>query len=273
MRFAGAPIARIALIGAFALVFLWSLRATEADPGQLVSGAPAVWNLLTRLYPPRFEIAPQLTYLRVGALTVGPFGLPATLPALLETIQMALVGTVGALFISLPIAFIAARNTAPHPIFYYATRALLNVNRATPELIFALIFVAAVGLGPFPGVLALAVGSVGTVGKLYAEAIEAIDPGPVLAVRATGATPMQIFRYAVLPQALPNVASYSLYLFEHNVRAASVLGVVGAGGIGFLVAKYLALFQYHEMLGAMMLLIVAVTAIDRLSDHLRHRLI
>ena len=138
-----------------------------------------------------------------------------------------------------------------------------------PDIIFALIFVAAVGLGPFSGVLALAVGAIGFMGKLYAEAIESIDPQQVQAVRATGANPLQTFVFGAVPQALPLVAAYSLLLFETNVRSATILGIVGAGGVGFVLSKYMALFQYQRLLGALILIILAVTLIDRASDALR----
>ena len=125
-----------------------------------------------------------------------------------------------------------SRNIAP-PAVYGVTRFLLNTNRAIPDIIFALVFVAAVGLGPFGGVLALAIGSIGFMAKVYAEAIEAIDPQQVLAVSATGASRAQTIVYAVAPQAMPMIASYSLLLFETNVRSATILGIVGAGGVGF----------------------------------------
>ena len=140
-------------------------------------------------------------------------------------------------------------------------------------MIFALIFVSAVGLGPFGGVLALAVSSIGFMAKMYAEGIESIDPQQLLAVRATGANQLQTFLYGVTPQAMPLVASYSLYLFEHNIRAASILGIVGAGGVGFVISKYMALFQFRNLMGALILIIIVVTGIDRLSDFLRRKLI
>jgi phosphonate transport system permease protein len=200
-------------------------------------------------------------------------GWPVVIPAIVETLQIALIGTVGAILVSLPFALLAARNVSPHPTVYQVTRVLLNANRAIPELIFALIFVVAVGLGPFAGVLALVIGSIGALGKLYAESIEAIDPQQVLAVRATGAPRLHIFNYAVIPQAFPNMASYSLLLFESNVRAATILGIVGAGGVGFIIQKYLALFQYQEMIGATLIIIIVVTFIDRISDYVRKRII
>jgi phosphonate transport system permease protein len=199
--------------------------------------------------------------------------MPTVLAYIVETLQMAIVGTIVGVIISLPLGLLAARNVSPHPAVYQATRLLLNVNRAIPEIIFALIFVAAVGLGPFGGVLALGVGAVGSLAKLYAESIEQIDPQQVLAVRATGAGPMQTFIYGVVPQAMPLIATYSLLNFEHNVRSATILGLVGAGGIGFILQKYISLFQYRELMGTLIFIIVMVTVIDRVSDYLRKKLI
>jgi phosphonate transport system permease protein len=198
---------------------------------------------------------------------------PGILPFVIETLQMALVGTVGAAVLAIPFGLLAARNTSPHPSVYQAVRLVMNANRAVPELIFALIFVAAVGLGPFTGVLALSIASVGSLGRLYAEAIEQIDPQQVLAVRATGASSLLVFRYAVVPQVLPLIATYSLTYFEHNVRAATILGVVGAGGVGLRLNQYIGLFQFRELMGAVLVLVIAVTIIDRLSARLRSQLI
>jgi phosphonate transport system permease protein len=184
---------------------------------------------------------------------------------------MAIVGTLLAIVMSAPLAVLAARNIA-HPIVYSISRFFLNTNRAIPDIIFALIFVAAVGLGPFGGVLALAIGSIGFMGKVYAESIEAIDPQQVLAVRATGASRAQTIVYAVVPQALPMIASYSLLLFEQNVRSATVLGIVGAGGVGFELNKYMALFQYQLLTGALIIIVIGVTLLDRVSDRIRKRI-
>jgi phosphonate transport system permease protein len=186
---------------------------------------------------------------------------------------MAIIGTTLAIFISIPFALLAARNVAPHPLVYQSARMLLNWNRAIPDLIFALIFVAAVGLGPFGGVLALGIGSVGFMGKVYAESIEAIDPQQVKAIQATGAGRVQTIFYSVFPQAMPMVTSYSLLLFESNVRSATILGLVGAGGVGFTITKYMALFQYDKLLGALIFIILMVTIVDRFSDWLRSKLI
>lgn len=200
-------------------------------------------------------------------------GWPVLIAFIVETVQMALIGTAGAIIFSIPFGLLAARNVSPSPVIYQITRFFLNANRAIPELVYALIMVSAVGLGPFAGVLALIIGSIGSMGKLYAESIEAIEPQQVAAVRATGASSLQVFNYSVIPQAFPMMASYSLLLFEGNVRAATILGIVGAGGVGFIIQKYIQLFQYHKLMGAVVVIIIVVTLIDRISDYIRKRII
>lgn len=260
-----------------AVVVLWSVNGTGANLGTLIEGTPNIVDFVTRLFPPRWDI--QSVPVAVPGPLQGVLGeqltlaMPRVVPYIVETLQMAMIGTLLGVVLSIPLGLLAARNVAPHPWIYTTARLLLNVNRAVPDIIFALIFVAAVGLGPFGGVLALAVGAVGSTAKLYAESIEAIDPQQALAVRATGASRLQTFLYGVLPQAMPLIASYSLLLFEHNVRSATILGLVGAGGVGFILSKYISLFQYRELMGALIFIIVMVTLIDWLSGYLRRRLI
>jgi phosphonate transport system permease protein len=271
-----------ALLTIFA-VLAWGMNGTNARPGELIAGLPSIADFIRRLFPPMFDTVPlplALPAFELFGLSIPSLGWPAvTLPfpevvtAIIETVQMALIGTVIGVILAAPFGLLAARNTSPHPWIYQSTRLLLNANRALPEILYALVFVAAVGLGPFGGVLALALGAVGSMGKLYAEAIESIDPQQVLAVRATGANSLLTFIYGVVPQALPLIASYSLLLFEGNIRHASILGLVGAGGIGFLIGKYMALFQYTRLMGAVILLVITVTIIDRVSDALRKRII
>jgi phosphonate transport system permease protein len=198
---------------------------------------------------------------------------PGILPFVIETVQMAVIGTLLAMVLAIPLSLLAARNTSPHPAVYQGVRLIMNMNRAVPELIFALIFVAAVGLGPFTGVLALGIAAMSSLARLYSEAIEQINPQQVLAVRATGAGPLHVFNYAVVPQVLPLIASYTLSYFEHNVRAASILGVVGAGGVGLRLNQYIGLFQFRELMGAVLVLVVVVTILDRASASLRARMI
>ncbi len=254
-------------------VLLWSLRGSGASLGALIEGTPTMLDFLRRIFPPRWDVQPVALAVPGAPEAQIVIPLPRVVPYIVETLHMALIGTLLGVALSFPFGLLAARNLAPHPLVYHATRLLLNINRAIPDILFALIFVAAVGLGPFAGVLALGVGAIGALGKLYAEAIEAIDPGPTLAVRATGASRLQTFVYGVLPQALPLMASYSLLLFEHNVRSATILGLVGAGGVGFILTTYISLFQYRELIGALILIIIMVTLIDWLSGQLRRRII
>jgi phosphonate transport system permease protein len=273
----------VALAALIAALYLWGLVGTQVRPAALAEGLPNILDFVGRLLPPAWKMVETPLGTPALALPLGlhvpPLGrpdvmmpVPEVLVAIVETVQMAIIGTSIAVVISLPFGLLAARNTSPHRLVYQATRLFLNLVRAIPEIILALMFVAAVGLGPFAGVLALSVAAIGFMGKLYAEAIEAIDPQQVLAVTATGATRAQTFVYGVVPQALPLVASYALLLFETNVRLATVLGVVGAGGVGFLLNTYMALFQYQNLMGALILIVLAVTCIDRMSDAVRKRL-
>jgi phosphonate transport system permease protein len=258
---------------AILLILLWSLAGVQPDQEQLGRGKPpllSILDFLQNLFPARWDMAQATIGLGTTPLT---FSYPIALTAIFQTIQIALIGTLGGVIMALPFGLLAARNTSPHPVIYQGTRLFLNAIRAVPELIYALLFVSAVGLGPFPGALALAFAGIGSKGKLYAEAIEAIDPQQVLAVRATGANRLQAFMYGVVPQAIPLVLSYSILSFEANVRAATILGIVGAGGLGFLLQKYMQLFQFRELMGAIILVIVTVTVIDRISDYLRKKFI
>jgi len=174
----------------------------------------------------------------------------------IETLQISIWGTSLAVILAVPFGLLAAKNTSPHPILYGLTRLILNATRAINEMIFGLIFVAAVGLGPFPGVLALAFHSVGMLGKFFAEAIENIDAGPVEAVTATGASNWQVIRFSIVPQVMPEFVSIVLYRWELNFRQATVLGIVGAGGIGFELITSMRLFQYQDLLTILIVILV-----------------
>ncbi len=270
---------------AIAVLFLWSLYGTEASPADLAGGIPDIAMFLYRMFPPVFDLLwiplqiPAFS-LPLFAVTIPAVGfesvvlpVPEVLLSIIETVQMAVIGTTLGVILALPFALLAARNTTPHSSIYHSIRFLLNANRAIPDIIFGLLFVSAVGLGPFAGVMALAIGSVGSLGKIFAESIESIDPQQVLAIKATGAGSITTFLYAVIPQALPLMASYSLYYFEANVRSATILGIVGAGGVGLLLNKYYGLFQYQKLLGAIIILVISVTILDRFSDYLRKKII
>ena len=189
--------------------------------------------------------------------------------ATLETIQMALAGTFLALIVAFPLGFLAARNTTPHPAVYRGVRLVLNLVRTIPDLALGLLFVAAVGLGAFAGTIALAIHTATVLGKLLSESVENIDEGVVEAIRATGAGYAQILSFAVVPQILPDLISFTLYRLETNIRAASVLGLIGAGGIGYLMNTSFRTFQYREAAAIVLVLIALVMLVDYLSSRLR----
>lgn len=191
---------------------------------------------------------------------------------LLVTLQIALWGSALAVLCSVPLALLAAGNITPWWV-HQPVRRLLDAFRSINEMVFALLFVVAVGLGPFAGVLALWVHTTGTLAKLFSEAVEAIDPQPVEGIRATGANVLEEIAYGVLPQVMPLWISYALYRFEANVRSASVVGMVGAGGIGMLLWEVIRGFQYAQTAAILLMLIVTVSVIDLLSAQLRKNLI
>lgn len=194
------------------------------------------------------------------------------LQELIVTLQIAVWGTALAIACAVPLGLLASSNIAPAWV-HQPVRRLMDGCRAINEMVFALLFVVAVGLGPFAGVLALWVHTTGTLAKLFSEAVEAIDPQPVEGIRATGANALEEIVYGVIPQVMPLWISYSLYRFEANVRSAAVVGMVGAGGIGMVLWEVIRSFQYAQTAAVLIMLIVAVSVIDVLSSRLRKRLI
>jgi phosphonate transport system permease protein len=185
---------------------------------------------------------------------------------------MSIAGTAFALILSFPLGLLAAKNTAPHRIIYLVSRVILNFLRAIPELIMGIIFVAAVGFGALPGVLALGLHSAGMMGKFFAEQIEHLDTHPIEAAQATGASSLQVIRYAILPQLYSQGADLTIYRWEYNFRASTVMGMVGAGGIGAELVGSLRLMRYDEVSAILIIILVMVTAIDLSGSSLRNRL-
>jgi phosphonate transport system permease protein len=238
-----------------ALVALgWIAWDTGADPVRFVRGLPWIFDIVMRMLPP------------------DPRVLPAALLGALKTVEIALLGTAVAAVLALPLGVVSARNVVAPGLFYPA-RAVLNFFRSVDTLVYALIFVAAVGLGPFPGVLAVIAYTTTSLAKLYSEAIEGIERGPVDAITATGATRLQILRFGVLPQVLPLFLSYVLYRLESNIRAATVLGFVGAGGIGFYLQTYLRTIDYPAASTVLLVTVAMVMVVDAVSSKLRERLV
>lgn len=219
----------------------------------------------------------------VGLMSQGVFSNPLEDPttdswrrafaAMFESLQMAWIGTLIGAAISFPISFLAASNMAPAPVVF-VTRQILNIIRAIPELILAVaVMMPIFGFGPLAGAIALGVGSVGTLGKLSSEVIESVQSGPVEAVRASGARRSQVLRWAVVPQALPEIVAFWLYRFEINIRAGAILGILGAGGIG---SQLGALFNVRawDRIGITLVVIILVTMIvDQISARVRTRII
>lgn len=199
--------------------------------------------------------------------------LPMFLQVIGETLAMALLGTLVGAVTAFPLSFLASKNMMPFRPVQFGTRRFADLLRAFDYLIWALIFVRALGLGPIAGIMAIAIVETGTFIKLYSETIENLDPKQIDAVRAAGGNGLHVIRFGVLPQVLPMMVSNTLYMFEHNVRSASILGIVGAGGIGFLLADRLRAYELQEAFLIIILVILTVYGIDYLSKILRERFI
>ncbi len=248
------------------LILVPSFYATEFSLGKLVKGWPFFVNFLDRSWPPN---------LADPAHNIFPLQEVASQMAL--TVEIALVGTFLAMLFAIPSSFLAARNLTRGSAFTRAvftlTRAFYNIDRGIDTLIMALIFVAAVGLGPFAGVLAMAIHSIADLGKLYSEAIENVERGPIEALEAVGASGTNVVRWAILPQVLPLFVAYTLYRFEINFRVSIVLGFVGAGGIGFFIQNAMASGQYDQMIIGIIAIVIVVNLIDFGSSWLRSKLV
>ena len=239
---------------AIAWVLHWSAGGAQMSWGELARGMPQIGDFLSRSVPPDWSILPRLWA-----------------PAV-ETLQIAIWGTLLSVLLALPLSLMAAGNLHQGVWLRRVTRQFLNVVRSINELILALVFVSAVGLGPFHGVLALALHGMGMLGKFFAEAIEEIDPGPLEALRSTGASSLQVIAFGVVPQAITAWIAVVLYRFEVNLRSATVLGMVGAGGLGFELVASLKLFQYQETATCIIVITVMVVLADLLSHWLRQRI-
>jgi phosphonate transport system permease protein len=189
------------------------------------------------------------------------------------TLCIALWGTVMAIAIAVPLGLLGARNLAPHPLLYHVARRLMDLFRAVNEFVFALMFVTAVGLGPFAGMLALGIHTGGVLGKLLSETIEAIDPGQLEGVTAVGAPRLHVIGFGVVPQILPNFLSYILLRFESDIRSASVIGMVGGGGIGFYLWDTIRAFNDREAATVILLIVLMVVCVDLISARVRRAVI
>lgn len=244
----------VPLLGLGVAFYALCLHVAEVDVLRLWEGLPRLAGWIARSWPPDLSEIDVLA--RRG----------------LETVAMATVGVSFGAIIAAPLCLLAARNIGVSPLLALPARWLLNALRGIDSFVFALIFVAAVGLGPFAGVLGVALHTAGSIAKLWAETIETTEPGPVEAARMSGAGRLRVFLHAQLPDALPQLSSILLYMWEFNVRASTVLGVVGAGGIGQELKNSVDLLQFDRVLTILLVILAMVTAIDQLSAWLRRRL-
>ena len=242
---------QIAAVLAVVVLCLWLTGMLDGQ--RLADGLPAIGVLFGEMFPPDFTRWRQW---------VEP---------MIETLAMSVAGTALAIVFSVPLAFLAARNTTPNGIVYQGARLVLNALRSIPELIMGIVFVAAVGFGMLPGVLALGLHSVGMVGKFFAEAIEHAHPAPIEAAQAAGANPLQVITHGVMPQVYPQFADVTMYRWEYNFRASTVMGMVGAGGIGTELVGSLRLLDYPQVAALLIVILVTVTIVDALSNVLRKR--
>jgi phosphonate transport system permease protein len=263
-------------VAGFAALLAWSAYGTRVDLVVLLGpdGIAQMATYASKLFPPDLSV-PMLRDAGLGAF---------------ETFAISFVGSLLAVVLAFPLALLASRSVVYRGVLYegrrlgaseragrigvYAVaRGCLNALRTIPEILWALILVFIVGLGPFPGVLALGIHTAGVLGKLFAEAIEDVDPRPIEALQSTGAGRFGIIVYGILPQAAPQFLSYALYRWEVNIRAAAVLGFVGAGGLGQRIYVAISLFHEHQLLTLILAIYVIVTVVDALSAYLRARLL
>lgn len=241
-------------VGLAIAILIASIREAQVDLEEFIEGLPRLLDWLTRLWPPDLS------------------ELPTFLAATWETLAIAIVGTVAAMAFAIPAALLVARNVTPLPWISVPLRTSLNLLRAIDTAIFALFFVSVVGLGPFAGVLGVALHTAGSMAKLYAEVLETIPPETIEAIEATGTDRLRTFTFAVFPEALPGLTGISLYLWEYNVRSSVILGIVGAGGIGYELLVSLKLLDFGRLTTILLLILLMVSLVDGLSALLRQRL-
>lgn len=246
---------RVAGVAMLFGLFILCLWLAQFDLRKLIEGLPRMARWAATAWPPFMKELDLMSY-RAG-----------------ETVAIATVGTAFATLLAFPLSVLIARNTTPAPALALPVRWFVNGCRGIDTVVFAILFVAAVGLGPFAGVLGMVVHSLGVIAKLNSEAIETLPAAPLEAAAMTGANRAKIITYAVLPSVLPNLASVSLYVWEANVRTSTILGIVGAGGIGMEIKAAIDLLDFPRLFTLTVFVLVVVTVIDQLSAWLRRRLV
>ena len=255
-RPASARLATPAMILGAAAIFLFGLVDLDFSPARLLAGFSQLGWITMMMIPPD-----------PGS------SLPAYLVALGETLSIALLGTTIGALVALPVSLLAARNIVPSGIFRFPVRRFLDSIRGVDTLIWALVWINVVGLGPFAGVLAIAISDFGAFGKLFSEAIETADKKQVEGIRASGGNALHEIRFGLMPQVLPVIAGQVLYFIESNTRSATIIGIVGAGGIGLQLAEQIRVLEWQKVSFLILMILVAVAAIDWISSKLRFAII
>ena len=242
-------------IGIFTFVLVFVVNDLEIDFIKLVTDSSKYFgDILSRMLPPDFSNLSELVY------------------AMFETIEIAFLGTFIAIVLSIPLGLFSARNLAPNYFVYLICKTIVIFFRAIPEFIIAMILVIAIGFGAMPGVLALGLHTMGFLAKFYAEDIEHINKGPIDALKSSGATKSQIISFGVIPQILPSFVANNLYILDRNVRMATMLGIVGAGGIGYELQSSFRMFEYERVSAIIILIFVTIFIIDHLSAFIRSKI-
>jgi phosphonate transport system permease protein len=253
-RSSGSPFRFVAALIVIGALYAFCLYFAEVDLRRLWDGLPRLAHWASRAWPPDFS------------------DLATLLTRAAETLAMATLGTTLGALIAVPLCMMAARNITPSAILYLPARWFLNMLRGIDSFVFALLFVAAVGLGPFAGVLGVGLHSAGSIAKLWSENIETVERDPVEAALMTGAGRLKVVVYALLPDVLPSLASVGLYIWEFNVRASTVLGIVGAGGLGQELKSSIDILDFPRVFAILLIILVMVSAIDQVSATVRQRL-
>ncbi|NKI34584.1 phosphonate ABC transporter, permease protein PhnE [Wenzhouxiangella sp. XN79A] len=244
----------IGVVGFLAAMTVWSAYGIGFSASELACNIAGGTRLLEESWPPDFGFLPRLA---------GP---------MMETVYIAIIGTVVGGILAIPVAVLAARNLTPNRPTWFVDRNFMNILRTLPDLFWAMLFATAVGFGPVAGALALTVFTVAVISKLYSESLESIDMGLPEAIRAAGGNWLQMIQFGALPQAMQQYVSYALYAFELNIRASVVLGLVGAGGIGMILETQRANFEYERVTMIILAVLVAVLIIEEISESIRKRL-
>jgi len=242
-------------IGIFSFILVFVVNDLEINFIKLVTDSSKYFeDILSRMLPPDFSNLNELIY------------------AMFETIEIAFLGTFIAIVLSIPLGLFSARNLAPNYFVYLICKTIVILFRAIPEFIIAMILVIAIGFGAMPGVLALGLHTMGFLAKFYAEDIEHINKGPIDALKSSGATKSQIISFGVIPQILPSFVANNLYILDRNVRMATMLGIVGAGGIGYELQSSFRMFEYERVSAIIILIFVTIFLIDHFSAFIRSKI-